>query len=98
MVETFLQGGFAEFAEGELVVIVADAFEDCIEVVLVEDELHEALGLDGELAFDLFFGLCLAVVLGLHFRVILIIFFIILFDERILLRLWFFTSVLPTVA
>ena len=62
MLEALLESRLSQFAKRQLIGVVADLFQDRIEVILVEDELHKALSLDRKLALGFFCFLVVVVV------------------------------------
>lgn len=83
---------FAKFTERELVGVVADLFEDGIEVVFVEDELHETLSLNGQITLSVFSRCAFPVTIS--FIIIAVAFL----DKGVFLRLGRLVAVLPFVA
>lgn len=88
-----LEGALAQFAEWEFVGVVADIFQDGVEMILVEDELHQALSRDWEVALDIIF-IVFIVISSAIFA------FVALLNEGVLLGLgcWLFVAIVPVKA
>ena len=67
MLEALLESRLSQFSKRQLIRVVADLFQDRIEVILVEDELHKALSLDRKLALGFFRFLVIVVAVFLFY-------------------------------
>ena len=94
MLKARFQGSLGQFAQREFVSIVADLLKHGIEVVGIEDQLHESLRLAWKPALDFILILfTFHLVLGLVFVI-----FVVLLQECILALFGRFGSLIPLVA
>jgi hypothetical protein len=66
VLEALLESRLSQLAKRQLIGVVADLFQDRIEVILVENELHKALSLDRKLALGFFCFLIVVLVFLFH--------------------------------
>src|ERR1700733_499693 len=62
VLEALLESWLSQFAKRKLIGVVTDLFQDRIEMILVENELHKALGLERKLALGFFYFLIVVIV------------------------------------
>jgi hypothetical protein len=98
MLESLLDGLLPKLAERKLLIVVPNVLKDGVEMILVEDELHEALRLDGKLARSLILGFSVIVIFSFDTSVVVVVIVVVPLQVSVLALLGLASTFIPSEA